>query len=59
MIRPVNEREDLLFPITRVCQTLIYQTHTKPKETLEIKIVKPRKPFSFKPFVFSVLSLNG
>ena len=27
----------------------IKQTHTKPQETLEFKIIKPRETFSFKP----------
>ena len=49
MIRPKNESEDLLFSITKNCETLIEQTHTKPQETLEFKMIKPRETFHFKP----------
>ena len=48
MIRPKNETEDLLLSITKNCETLIEQTHTKPQETLEIKMIKPRETFHFK-----------
>ena len=34
MIRPKNQTEDLLLSITKNCETLIEQTHTKPQETL-------------------------
>ena len=43
MIRPKNETEDLLLSITKNCETLIEQTHRKVEETLEFKIIKPRK----------------
>ena len=49
MIRPKNETEDLLLSITKNCETLIEQTHTKPQETLEFKMVKPKETFHFKP----------
>ena len=49
MIRPKNQTEDLLLSITKNCETLIEQTHTKPQETLEFKMVKPRETFHFKP----------
>ena len=49
IIRPKIETEDLLLSITKNCETLIQQTHTKPQETLEIKAVKPRETFHFKP----------
>ena len=49
MIRPKNETEDLLLSITKNCETLIEQTHGKPEETLEFKMVKPRETFHFKP----------
>ena len=42
MIRTKNETEDLSFSITKSCETLIEQTHTKPQETLEFKMIKPR-----------------
>ena len=49
MIRPKNETEDLLLSITKNCQTIIKQTHTKPQETLEFKMIEPRESFHFKP----------
>ena len=49
MIRPKNETEDLLLSITKNCEPLIEQTHSKPQETLEIKMIKPRETFHFKP----------
>ena len=49
MIRPKNETEDLLLSISKNCETLIKQTHTKPQETLEFKMIKPRETFHFKP----------
>ena len=49
MIKPKNETEDLLLSITKNCETLIEQTHTKPQETLEFKMVKSRETFHFKP----------
>ena len=49
MIRPKNETEDLLLSITKNCETLIEQTHTKPQETLEFKVNKPKETFHFKP----------
>ena len=49
MIRPKNQTEDLLLSITKNCETLIEQTHTKPQETLEFKMTKPREIFNFKP----------
>ena len=49
MIRPKNGTEDLLLSITKNCETLIEQTHTKPQETLELKLIKPRETFHFKP----------
>ena len=35
MIRPKNKTEDLLISITKNCEKLIRQTHTKPQQTLE------------------------
>ena len=48
MIRPKNETEDLLLSITKNYETLIEQTHTKPQETLEFKMIKLRETFHFK-----------
>ena len=49
MIRPKNETEDLLLSITKNCETLIEQTHTRSQETLEFKLIKTRKTFHLKP----------
>ena len=49
MIKPKNETEDLLLSIAKICETLIEQTHRKPEETLEFKMIKPRKTFHFNP----------
>ena len=49
MLRPKNETEDLLLSITKNCQTIIKQTHRKPEETLEFKMIKPKETFHFKP----------
>ena len=46
-----NETENLLLSITKKCETLIEQTHTKPQETLEIKMIKPRQTFHFKRLI--------
>ena len=48
MIRPKTQTEDLLLSITKICETLVEQTHTKPQETLEFKMIKPRETFLFK-----------
>ena len=44
-----NETENLLLSITKNCETLIEQTHRKPEEILEFKMVKPRETFHFTP----------
>ena len=49
MIRPKNETEDLILSITKNCETLIEQTHTRPQETLEFEMIKPRETFHFRP----------
>ena len=49
IIRPKNETENLLLSITKNCETLIEQTHTKSQETLEFKMTKPRETFHLKP----------
>ena len=51
MIRPKNETEDLLLSVTKLCETLIEQTHRKPEETLEFKLNKSRETFNFKPLI--------
>ena len=49
MIRSKNETEDLLLSITKNCEKLVEQTHRKPEETLEFKMLKPRETFHFNP----------
>ena len=49
--RPKNETEDLLLSITKICETLIKQTHVKAQETLECKMIKPRETFHFNPSI--------
>ena len=49
MIQPKNETENLLLSITKNCETLIEQTHRKPEETLEFKMLKSRETFHIKP----------
>ena len=49
MIWPKNETEDFLLSITKNCETLIEQTHRKPQQALEIKMIKPREIFLFSP----------
>ena len=49
MIQPKNEIEDLLLSITKNCEKLVEQTHRKPEETLEFKMIKPKETFHFNP----------
>ena len=49
MIIPKNGTEDLLLSISKNCENLIQQTHRKPEETLEFKMIKPRQTFHFNP----------
>ena len=49
MIRPKNETEDLLLSNTKNCEKLVDQTHRKPEEILEFKMLKLRETFHFKP----------
>ena len=56
MIRPKNEIEDSLLSITKNCETIIEQTKSRPQETLEFKLNKPRKTFHFKPSISSEVS---
>ena len=49
MIHPKIETEDLLLSITKNCEKLIEQTHRKPEETLEFKMIKPKEKFHFNP----------
>ena len=49
MIQPKNETENLLLSITKNCEELVEQTHRKPEESLEFKMLKPRETFHFNP----------
>ena len=40
MNRPKNETEDLLLSLTKNCETLIEQTHTKAEQVLEFSMTK-------------------
>ena len=48
MIRPEIQTEDILLSITKNCETLVGQTHRKPEEKIEIKMIKPKQTFHFK-----------
>ena len=47
MIQPKNETENLLLSITKNCEKLVEQTHRKPEETLEFRMLRPRETFHF------------
>ena len=49
MMQPKNQTEDYLLSIAKNCIVLIEQTHTKPQEVLEFKMIKPRQTFHFNP----------
>ena len=49
MIRTKNEIENLILSITKNCEKLVEQTHRKPEETSEFKMIKPRETFHFNP----------
>ena len=51
MIRPKTQTEDFLLSITKNYKTLIEQTHTKPLETLEFKMIKPKQTIHFIPSI--------
>ena len=49
MVQLKNETEDLLMSITKNCEKLVEQTHRKPEETLDFKMLKSREIFHFNP----------
>ena len=49
MTQPKIETKDLLLSIKRKCETLRKQSHRRAEETLEFKMIKPRKTFRFCP----------
>ena len=49
MITPKNQKEGLLFSITKKCGTFIKQTHTRHEEKLEFKVNQPKETFHLNP----------
>ena len=49
MFKPKNQIEDFSHSITKNCETIIDQTYGESEETLEFKLSKSRKSFSFNP----------
>ena len=49
IVRPKKKTEIFLLSITENCETAIKKTRTKPRETLEFKLTKPRETSSCKP----------
>ena len=49
MIRPKNQTEEVLLSITKNCETLVKQTHTKAQEKVEFKLTRSRETFHFDP----------
>ena len=49
MIRLKNQTEDLLLSITKICETLVEQTHWTAEEKSEYKLFKQRETFHFYP----------
>ena len=45
MIQPEIETDDSLLAVTKNCEMLFKQTHTKREETLEYKLTKSREFF--------------
>ena len=51
MIRPNYETENIILSVTKNCETLVKQTHTRPEEALEFVLNKPRETFHFNPLI--------
>ena len=51
MFRFKKRVEGFLLSVTKNCETLIYQTHTKPQVALAFKRTQPKEIFSFKPSI--------
>ena len=49
MIKPNNKTEVLLLSITKICEMLNKQTHTKAEEILEFELSQSRQVFNFNP----------
>ena len=55
MVQLKNETEALAISITKKSETPIKKTHTKPQETLELRLTKSKETLSFK----SPMSIEG
>ena len=51
LVQPKNKTKDLLLSLTKNCETPIKQIQTKLKQTLKIKLTKPREIFHFNPAI--------
>ena len=51
IIRVKNQTKYLVVSITKICETLIEQTHRKAEDTLKFKMVRPRETFLFNPSI--------
>ena len=49
MIQPKNETEFSLLSITKICETLVEQTHKKAEGTIEFKMTKSREVYHYTP----------
>ena len=49
LVQPKIETDDLLLSITKNWEKKFDQNHSKPKETLESKLTKPKETFFFQP----------
>ena len=49
MIIPKYQTEGLLLSNTKNCELLIHQTRSRPEETLQFEVTKPRQTFHFSP----------
>ena len=58
LIRHKKETEDILLSITKNCHTLIKESYTKLKGTLEFKFTKPGESCSFNPSLNLGLASN-
>ena len=58
MVRPNNKIEALLLSVTKKCEMLVKQSHTKPQETLEFKRPIPRESFAFQASIILGLDSN-
>ena len=53
IIRHKYEADGVLLSVTKNCEVLFHQTHSKRQKRLKIRPNKPSETFSFKPFFTS------